>query len=156
MKPITKTKKQFADKVTTYLESPASDYDIIECTIKVPTKLQKVECDGSSIWTDTHNKIAMVTSIDLEFHIGNGADLVKDEYYLQIKAEHNLNWDIYTDKGFEHGVSQILTELLGFNVSVYFTEQSMQANKIASLENSCKDKNSWKLANYIMNKGELA
>ena len=153
MKPITKTKDEFYNKVREFLKTPKSDYDIISCTVKVPKKLQKVACDGSSIWSNTGDKVSTVTEIELQFHISNG-DFETDSYYLQVYAKHNLNWEIYTDEGFERGISKILTELLGFKVKVGFTEQGMQNSKRASLENSCRDKGSWELANYIMNEGE--
>ena len=73
-----------------------------------------VACDGSSIWGDTTGREVTVTGIAV------------DE--CGIKVTHNSGWDIYTDAGFEKGISGIL------GYQVLFTEQGMQQNGIASLE----------------------
>jgi len=133
------------------------DYQIISTTVKIPKALQKVKCKGNSIWEDSKGKICTCTSARLEYHISNcdGAkDIEADSYYLQVFVTHDKNWEIYTDTGFEEGISKVLSKILGFKVNISFTEQGKQNDKCASLENSCRDKESWKLAAYIFEKGE--
>ena len=78
-----------------------------------------IECDGTSIWSNTAGVVVHVTEINAHKY-ANG--------YTVVYALHNAGWEIYTDKGFEQGISK----LLGYNVS--FTEQGMQEDEVASLE----------------------
>lgn len=83
-----------------------------------------VECDGSSIWGDTNGrkvKIKQINVIDIDFD-GDG------NISREITVEHDSNSKIYTDRGFEAAIS----ELIGFPVS--FTEQGMQSDNYASME----------------------
>ena len=52
----------------------------------------------------------------------------EDDGYKSISVEHDTTWNIYTDSGFESAIS----EKLGY--AVYFTEQGMQEDGIASME----------------------
>ncbi len=80
------------------------------------------ECDGSSIWGDTTNKkvhVTGITVIEEEF---------EDFKWTQVNVEHDSEWEIYTDRGFEAAIS----EAVGFAVT--FTEQGMQEDNMASME----------------------
>ena len=79
-----------------------------------------IACDGSSIWGDTNGRKVHVTGVTVIEWMG-------DEY-LTVNVQHNSTWDIYTDKGFEQAIS----DLLGFAVT--FTEQGMQEDNYASME----------------------
>lgn len=52
----------------------------------------------------------------------------EDETHMNVRVLHDTDWRIYTDSGFEKGIS----EFLGFDV--HFTEQGMQDNFRASME----------------------
>ena len=77
-------------------------------------------CDGTSIWSDTANKKVHVT----------GITVIEDTEYdcVSVNVTHDSNWEIYTDRGFEAAISDVL----GFAVT--FTEQGMQEDNFASLE----------------------
>jgi hypothetical protein len=77
-------------------------------------------CDGSSIWSNTANKQVNVT----------GITVIEDTEYncTTVNVEHDSNWEIYTDNGFEQAISNAL----GFDVA--FTEQGMQEDNFASME----------------------
>ena len=80
------------------------------------------DCDGSSIWGNTHNKKVHVTGITV-------CDTVYDgNVYKSIYVKHDSEWEIYTDTGF----AQAISAALGYAVS--FTEQGMQEDGIASME----------------------
>ena len=79
-------------------------------------------CDGSSIWEDTNNKQVRVTDISVTHTV------IDDSVNTSIYVTHDSNWEIYTDRGFENSIS----EVLGFNVQ--FTEQGMQDDNLASME----------------------
>jgi hypothetical protein len=83
-----------------------------------------VECDGSSIWEYEGDLRVNVSAIDIfeEDYLGDG------DVSTMIYVEHDTDWRIYTDKGFEAAIS----DALGFEVM--FTEQGMQDNGVASLE----------------------
>ncbi len=80
------------------------------------------ECNGSSIWSDTTNKKVRVT----------GITVIEEEFddckWTQVNVEHDSEWEIYTDRGFEAAIS----EAVGFAVT--FTEQGMQEDELASME----------------------
>jgi len=103
-------------------ETTCTDY---ECNVEV-------QLAGDSIWDCTLDKVT-ITSI----HI---AETVDDDYINRhIGVCYNVDgvdgsevedsWRIYTDSGFEEAVS----ELLGY--TVFFTEQGMQDDGYASMEN---------------------
>lgn len=146
-------KKTYIEEISKYTKSQGlgKNYLVIKRDITIPKNLQNIKCDGSSIWSNTKNKVAKVTSVEVDFHIYN-SDINSDEYYIQVYANHNLSWPIYTDKGFEKGLSEILSKVLGFKVKVFFTEQGMQRDGVASLENASSDKNAWKLAAWVFEK----
>ena len=89
-----------------------------------------VTCNGfdkygrDSLWGDTTGRKVVVTGIVVDHNIW----YLDDPEYKQISVIHNSGWDIYTDDGFEQGISDIL----GYEVS--FTEQGMQQNGMASME----------------------
>ena len=80
------------------------------------------ECDGTSIWSDTNGKLVRVTGITVTH---NSYD---DSIGTHISVQHDSNWEIYTDEGFEAAISKAL----GFDVQ--FTEQGMQDDNLASME----------------------
>lgn len=86
-----------------------------------------VECDGTSIWMDTCGKTVQVKSITVETFEDDVNDYMHD--YKHILVEHDSEWEIYTDKGFERAISNAL----GYDVT--FTEQGMQERGRASMEN---------------------
>jgi hypothetical protein len=45
-----------------------------------------------------------------------------------VNVEHDADWTIYTDSGFENAISKTL------NMDVSFTEQGMQEEGLASME----------------------
>ena len=90
-----------------------------------------VELAGDSIWEYEGADTVTVTGI--------GIDYVDDDYELveadaegarvgHISVEHDTDWRIYTDSGFEAAIS----EKLGFDVML--TEQGMQEDGVASME----------------------
>lgn len=81
---------------------------------------------GDSIWMDTTNKTVRVKSITVETFEDDVNDFMHD--YKHILVEHDSEWEIYTDSGFERAIS----EALGYEVS--FTEQGMQERGKASME----------------------
>lgn len=83
-----------------------------------------VECDGSSIYTDTNGKtvkIKKITICDTDFDDDGNV-------CRELIVEHDSDWKIYTDRGFEKAISK----LIGF--PVMFTEQGMQVDNYASME----------------------
>ena len=48
--------------------------------------------------------------------------------YTQVNVEHDAEWTIYTDSGFESAISEAI------NLDVSFTEQGMQDDGYASME----------------------
>lgn len=76
-------------------------------------------CDGTSIWSDTAGKQVRVTAIVVR---------EEEDGYKHITVEHDSNWEIYTDKGFEAAISAAL------GYAVEFTEQGMQEDELASME----------------------
>ena len=116
--------------VTTNVTEEVADYMKANCD--TPTFNQTiytdmevvVTCDGSSRWGDTTGRKVVVPGIVVDHNIW----YLDDPEYKQISVIHNSGWDIYTDDGFEQGISDIL----GYEVS--FTEQGMQQNGMASME----------------------
>ena len=90
-------------------------------------KTFKVQLAGDSIWMDTTNKTVTVKSITVETFEDDVNEYMHD--YKHILVEHDSEWEIYTDSGFELAIS----EALGYDVT--FTEQGMQERGKASMEN---------------------
>jgi len=90
-------------------------------------KTFNVQLAGDSIWMDTANKTVRVKSITVETFEDDVNDYMHD--YKHILVEHDSEWEIYTDSGFERAIS----EALGYDVT--FTEQGMQERGKASMEN---------------------
>ncbi len=79
-----------------------------------------VQCNGTSLWMDSSNVQVRVTGITVyEAH---------DDDYKIVNVTHDSVWTIYTDKAFEAAISAAL----GYDVR--FTEQGMQEDKFASME----------------------
>lgn len=77
---------------------------------------------GGSLWGDTAGRVVNVTSISIV------QERYDEGFYTTVDVAHDSTWDIYTDSSFERAVS----EALGFDVA--FTEQGMQEDCVASLE----------------------
>ena len=84
-----------------------------------------VQLAGDSIW-DYEGPMAVTVH-----NIVDEGSFDAEEYpdYKHVRVEHDAPWNIYTDSGFEQAISTIL----GYEVT--FTEQGMQENGVASLEN---------------------
>ena len=91
----------------------------------------RVKLKGDSQWTDTKGDVAKVTGVVFEIW---PEDIEDGTGYPLIWVKHDLNWEIYTDSGFEKGISDLLTKKLKSRVLVSFTEQGMQKNKKASMQ----------------------
>jgi hypothetical protein len=86
----------------------------------------RVPCNGTSIWTDSTLIAPSVKSITFEY--------LNDEYILLWVNHSSRRWDIYTDRGFEKGISKLVSTIVGQPVTIGFTEQGMQAPRRASME----------------------
>lgn len=159
---MNKFQKQVLERWKRLIAVPSVEknpYRILKATIQIPNNLQKVKLSGKSLW-GAEKGFAICTEANVEFHFDNG-DLDETNqhtpYYIQIFINHNRSWEIYTDKAFERGVSQILTKILKKGkVTVFFTEQGMQENCIASMGNSCSDwTGSSIFADYVMKVNDL-
>ena len=95
--------------------------------LNVINKTFKVQLAGDSIWMDTTNKTVTVKSITVETFEDDVNEYMHD--YKHILVEHDSEWEIYTDSGFERAISNAL----GYDVT--FTEQGMQESGRASMEN---------------------
>ena len=95
--------------------------------LNVINKTFTVQLAGDSIWMDTRGKTVNVKSITVETFEDDVNDYMHD--YKHILVEHDSEWMIYTDSGFERAIS----EALGYDVT--FTEQGMQEHGKASMEN---------------------
>ena len=82
-------------------------------------------CDGTSLWGDTANKQVRVTGITVFEEKYEEGD---DDVYTSVNVTHDAEWQIYTDKGFEQAISDVL------GLDVAFTEQGMQEDNFASME----------------------
>jgi hypothetical protein len=129
-------------------ECKSNSYPILRASLKVPKKLQNIKLQHNSLWGNPDKEYAKVTEVDAEFHIGNG-DISRLEVYIQLFAHHNLPWEIYTDSGFEKNLSKVLSEIFKSKIKIVFTEQGMQEDKIASIENA---DNGLFLADWILSK----
>jgi len=86
-----------------------------------------VQLAGDSIWDYTGPSTVTVKSITIETFEDDVNDYMHN--YKHVLVEHDSDWRIYTDTGFEKAIS----EAVGFEVD--FTEQGMQDDGLASLEN---------------------
>ena len=77
-----------------------------------------------SIWNYNGNDVVAVENIQVYTHFDDDGN----DGNVDVNVTHNADWNIYTDKGFEAAISN----LLGFDVQ--FTEQGMQDNGFASME----------------------
>ena len=88
---------------------------------------------GDSIWAYEGADQVTVTAINL-YYVNEDWDSVEadaeDARLFHITVEHDTDWRIYTDSGFEAAI----TEKLGLGERVMFTEQGMQDNGLASME----------------------
>ena len=88
---------------------------------------------GDSIWEYEGADEVTVTAINL-YYVNEDWDPVaadaEDARLFHITVEHDTDWRIYTDSGFEAAI----TEKLGLGERVMFTEQGMQDNGLASME----------------------
>jgi hypothetical protein len=89
------------------------------------------EVDGNvklamdSIWDYNGSDTVAVKSIQ----VIETVDSEDNDYtYTMVNVEHDADWTIYTDSGFENAISKTL------NMDVSFTEQGMQEEGLASME----------------------
>ena len=78
-----------------------------------------------SIWDYDGKDVVAVENIQVYTHFDDDG---VTESNVDVNVTHNADWNIYTDKGFESAISN----LLGFDVM--FTEQGMQDDGYASME----------------------
>ena len=98
------------------------DESDVGCTIYRTAVNAVIETDGTGLWGCEKGRKVHVTGITV-------IDETDDEYaHRSVNVQHDTGWNIYTDKGFAKGMS----ELLGFEVQ--FTEQGMQEDNFASME----------------------
>jgi hypothetical protein len=79
-----------------------------------------VQLAGDSIWGYTGPQTVTVT----------GIRVIEEDDFKLVYVEHDTAWEIYTDTGFEAAISA----KLGYDVE--FTEQGMQEDGVASLEDA--------------------
>ena len=77
-----------------------------------------------SIWNYNGKDVVTVENIQMYTHFDDDGN----DSNVDVNVTHNADWNIYTDKGFEAAISN----LLGFDVQ--FTEQGMQDDGYASME----------------------
>jgi hypothetical protein len=77
-----------------------------------------------SIWDYDGKDVVTVENIQVYTHFDDDGN----DSNVDVNVTHNADWNIYTDKGFEKAISN----LLGFDVQ--FTEQGMQDDGYASME----------------------
>jgi hypothetical protein len=91
----------------------------------------KVQLAGDSIWDYDGPQTVTVSGIDL-YYVDEDYNTVPADApnarLLDVHVKHDTDWRIYTDSGFEAAISAAL----GFDVA--FTEQGMQDNGLASME----------------------
>jgi len=90
-----------------------------------------VELAGNSIWNYEGPMTVNVEDIQIDY-VNEDWDPVEagtpGARVGHVAVAHNTTWNIYTDRGFEKGIS----DALGFKV--FFTEQGMQEDGSASME----------------------
>ena len=84
-----------------------------------------VQLAGNSIW-DYEGPMAVTVH-----NIVDEGSFDEEQYpdYKHVSVMHDATWNIYTDTGFEQAISTVL----GYDVT--FTEQGMQEDGVASMEN---------------------
>lgn len=84
-----------------------------------------VQLAGNSIWGYEGPMAVTVHNI-----VDEGS-FDEEQYpdYKHVSVMHDATWNIYTDTGFEQAISTVL----GYDVT--FTEQGMQEDGVASMEN---------------------
>ena len=93
--------------------------------IKTKTVIATIPLMGDSLWENITGHVH-ITSIDFkESKIGTN---------VLMWVHHDRSWKIYTDSGFEDGISALVSKIVGRKVGIIFTEQGMQKNKLASVE----------------------
>ena len=121
-----KTNNEIGDK--NIFNSESTEEELTEFNTKAgeghkTIKVNKdVELAGDSIWLEDEMWEAdhvTVGDITVEQH---------DDGWYEVHVEHNGPWEIYTDKGFEAGISKIVGR------DVKWSEQGMQASGVAHLE----------------------
>lgn len=97
-------------------------------TIKFPFTVQ---LKGDSIWDYEGPETVTVSAISVQYTDANWDECEADNpdaVVSHVSVEHDADWRIYTDSGFEAAISAAL----GFEVG--FTEQGMQDDGVASME----------------------
>jgi hypothetical protein len=103
---------------------------IIMKIIKTKHIIATIPLMGDSLWKKITGNVH-ITSIDFEgTEIGTGSG----QFSVLMWVHHDYDWEIYTDNGFEKGISALVSEMVGTKVEISFTEQGMQKNKLASME----------------------
>ena len=91
-----------------------------------------VKLAGNSIWDYEGPMEVEVSGIQIDYCDPESYEAVPEgtpgARVFHIGVAHDTTWNIYTDRGFEKGIS----DALGFKV--YFTEQGMQEDGSASME----------------------
>lgn len=105
-----------------------------------------VPCNGTSIWMYSDGVKPKVDEIKLEI---TGKEWGDPFVYVWVK--HNGPWEIYTDTGFERGISKIVSKKIGKPVKISFTEQGMQRTHKASMESASKASDK-KLIRFLRNR----
>ena len=86
---------------------------------------------GDSIWEYEGADEVTVSAIGIDY-VDDDWDTVEADAegarVFHIAVEHDADWRIYTDSGFEAAISAAL------GIDVAFTEQGMQEDGVASLE----------------------
>jgi hypothetical protein len=108
--------------------SVETDEDMITTTYTCDVEITLA---GDSIWDCNLERVQLKTICVTEGVAGGDYDgyvSINAYYTVDGDAEYEDSWRMYTDSGFEEAVS----ELLGY--TVFFTEQGMQEDGMASLE----------------------
>ena len=110
---------------TTYTEQFDEDYSCVVTRYDVEGY---AECDYSGLWGYDGAAQVAVTAIEVREETYGDDDDTSTMVYVEHNAGGCGDWRIYTDKGFEHCISEAL------QMDVTFTEQGMQDDGIASME----------------------
>lgn len=117
-------------------------YRGIQIDIRYP-KAKAVSCNGDCIWGDTHNKVVKVSKISLFLTCQVSEDEDDSPIFMYdpsdtmcyVRVSSRTSWQIYTDEGFEKGISKLVAQALGIpKIDVMFTEQGMQEDGNHSME----------------------
>ena len=91
-----------------------------------------VKLAGDSIWDYDGPMTVTVFDITVDYMAADSYDAVPEgtpgARVSHVRVEHDTTWNIYTDTGFCKAVGDVL------GYPVYFTEQGMQEDEIASME----------------------